>query len=89
METSPPFARSGARAWSTLLCWLAVFALMMPGAVVGKAPVNPAFRYVTCGSAFKIKHVDSGTRLHSHAVNYGSTGGGSGQQVGMKRCGCH
>lgn len=33
--------------------------------------------FVTCGSVIKLRHVSSGTRLHSHEVKYGS---GSGQQ---------
>lgn len=33
--------------------------------------------YVTCGSVFKLMNVNSGTRLHSHDIKYGS---GSGQQ---------
>jgi len=32
---------------------------------------------VTCGSVFKLRHISSGFRLHSHKVSYGS---GSGQQ---------
>ena len=33
--------------------------------------------YVTCGSIFKLRHVASLFRLHSHDIKYGS---GSGQQ---------
>jgi len=33
--------------------------------------------FVTCGSVFKLEHIDTGNRLHSHDVKYGS---GSGQQ---------
>ena len=33
---------------------------------------------VTCGSAIKLSHKETGTKLHSHDVKYGS---GSGQQV--------
>jgi dolichyl-phosphate-mannose--protein O-mannosyl transferase len=33
---------------------------------------------VTCGSAIKLTHKQTGAKLHSHEVKYGS---GSGQQV--------
>lgn len=68
--------QNGAQRTGLLLSCLAA----LQCTVVGKAPVNPAFRYVTCGSAFKIRHENSGTRLHSHNVKYGTSGGGSGQQ---------
>lgn len=35
------------------------------------------FKQVTCGSAVKLQHKESGYRLHSHGINWGS---GSGQQ---------
>ena len=38
------------------------------------------YREVTCGSAMKFVH-ETGCRLHSHDVKYGSGHGGSGQQV--------
>eukprot|EP01125_Pyxidicula_operculata_P007727 TRINITY_DN2616_c0_g1_i4.p1 TRINITY_DN2616_c0_g1~~TRINITY_DN2616_c0_g1_i4.p1 ORF type:complete len:217 (-),score=38.90 TRINITY_DN2616_c0_g1_i4:76-726(-) len=38
---------------------------------------SPDHKYVTCGSVIKLQHVDTGHRLHSHQVTYGS---GSGQQ---------
>jgi hypothetical protein len=34
---------------------------------------------VTCGSAIKLTHTQTGYKLHSHDIKYGS---GSGQQVG-------
>eukprot|EP01112_Ceratiomyxa_fruticulosa_P013976 TRINITY_DN396_c0_g1_i1.p1 TRINITY_DN396_c0_g1~~TRINITY_DN396_c0_g1_i1.p1 ORF type:complete len:219 (-),score=50.09 TRINITY_DN396_c0_g1_i1:52-708(-) len=39
--------------------------------------IDEELRFVTCGSAIKLRHVKSGFRLHSHKVTYGS---GSGQQ---------
>jgi hypothetical protein len=36
------------------------------------------YDYVTCQSVLKLQNVNSGARLHSHDVKYGS---GSGQQV--------
>mmetsp|Transcript_30437 Transcript_30437/g.51170 ORF Transcript_30437/g.51170 Transcript_30437/m.51170 type:complete len:224 (-) Transcript_30437:721-1392(-) len=38
---------------------------------------NADFKYVTCGSVIKLKHQNSGARLHSHEIPYGS---GSQQQ---------
>ena len=39
--------------------------------------IHPDFQFVTCGSIIKLAHVQSGARLHSHEIPYGS---GSGQQ---------
>ncbi len=41
---------------------------------------RPGFKFVTCGSVFKLMHKPTGARLHSHEVNYGTGGGSSGQQ---------
>ncbi|KAJ1557820.1 hypothetical protein HK096_005173, partial [Nowakowskiella sp. JEL0078] len=43
--------------------------------------IEPEFEKVTCGSAIKLQHLDSGYKLHSHQVTYGlATFFGSGQQ---------
>ncbi len=39
--------------------------------------INASDDKISCGSAFKIKHKDTGHHLHSHAIAWGS---GSGQQ---------
>ena len=50
-----------------------LFALLFQYSVLGQRDA------LTCGSTFKFQNQQSGDRLHSHEVKYGS---GSGQQVG-------
>jgi dolichyl-phosphate-mannose--protein O-mannosyl transferase len=63
----------------SMIFWI-ILAFVFFVAVTGEElpfVIEDEFRSVTCGAAIKLAHHDSGFRLHSHAVKYGS---GSGQQ---------
>ena len=59
----------------------ALLSLFLPRLIVSSEQtpfvIEEEFKHVTCGSSIKLANVESGYRLHSHAVKYGS---GSGQQ---------
>eukprot|EP01135_Chromosphaera_perkinsii_P009909 Nk52_evm2s1967 gene=Nk52_evmTU2s1967 len=59
-----------------LKCVVALLLLCSTG-LVGAIEHGSGFEYVTCGSVIKLTNSDSGYKLHSHEVKYGT---GSGQQ---------
>jgi dolichyl-phosphate-mannose--protein O-mannosyl transferase len=60
-----------------LLVLLSNFAWIITFAHEAPEDDGDELNYVTCGSIIKLKHVGTGSRLHSHAISYGT---GSGQQ---------
>lgn len=76
-----------AEGWRTYFTSMLVGAVLVVWAVAlvggaGETHGNPSgYEFVTSGSTFRLRHVPSPCRLHSHDVKYGSRGGGSGQQT--------